>query len=351
MSSPSAPTVPETITPTNRANDSLVITHLHDDPYMLIRQAYTPIVTDTDSEPLKDPIETKETQPLSPMATPLVLDYTLSSPDYTSNKPHSDEDSEPIVASETRTASPSAKVIEAMVLSPSLFRKRYRSSYETHSSSASPALSPTLPIRKRYRGTSESILDTKTEEDESEAEGTDLEIEESEDEGLGYEAARHHALELADDPIPSTFEVGQISSFVLHQQVADEMPRLPTRPTWVDLEFRTVYIDIEFDAPPVCTPVQSPASPEWSPGSLPVSPASLTVTSPVDSPVITPAATISVEEDEFIEVGAQLELHRGILHDHTQRLDALPPTLIRGMGRDIIELYDRSAAIREEIYS
>ncbi|GJR41776.1 hypothetical protein Tco_1309879 [Tanacetum coccineum] len=32
-------------------------------------------------------------------------------------------------------------------------------------------------------------------------------------------------------------------------------------------------------------------------------------------------------------------------------LDALPPTLLEGMGRDITELYDRSAAVRDEIHS
>ncbi|GKA69379.1 hypothetical protein Tco_0775443, partial [Tanacetum coccineum] len=106
MSSP-AHTVPETITPTDRARDSLVITPLHDDPYILVRQAYTPIATDIKSEPLEDPIETEETQPLSPRTAPLSPDYTLASSDYTPNTPHSDEESKPMEASETRTASPS----------------------------------------------------------------------------------------------------------------------------------------------------------------------------------------------------------------------------------------------------
>ncbi|GKF02003.1 hypothetical protein Tco_0028926, partial [Tanacetum coccineum] len=62
--------------------------------------------------------------------------------------------------------------------------------------------------------------------------------------------------------------------------------------------------------------------------SLPVSPASLTIPSCVDSPVTTPEATITVDADEFIEAGAQLDLYRSILYDHTQRLDALPNTLL-----------------------
>ncbi|GKF75717.1 hypothetical protein Tco_0225161, partial [Tanacetum coccineum] len=56
----------------------------------------------------------------------------------------------------------SARIAEAADLSTSFFRKRYRSSYETSSSSSSP----TLLGRKRYRGTSELILDTDSEGDE-----------------------------------------------------------------------------------------------------------------------------------------------------------------------------------------
>ncbi|GKB24106.1 hypothetical protein Tco_0863507 [Tanacetum coccineum] len=65
----------------------------------------------------------------------------------------------------------------------------------------------------------------------------------------------------------------------------------------------------------------------------------------------TPTTTISVDEDQFLEVGAQLELYESILHDHTQRLDALPPTLFKGYDRDLRELYTRSRAVRDEIFS
>ncbi|GKB04860.1 hypothetical protein Tco_0833055, partial [Tanacetum coccineum] len=82
-----------------------------------------------------------------------------------------------------------------------------------------------------------------------------------------------------------------------------------------------------------------------------VSPSFLVVPSPIASLVATPAATISVDEDQFLEVGAQLELHGSILHDHTQRLDALPPTLFEGYDRDLRELYTRSGVVRDEIFS
>ncbi|GJS10602.1 hypothetical protein Tco_0367398, partial [Tanacetum coccineum] len=120
--------------------------------------------------------------------------------------------------------------------------------------------------------------------------------------GLGYRAARRCALESMEEITPSTYE--------------------PTLTTWVDPEDDRFYTDIPI-YPPVA-PVQTPLSPEWSSSSLPISPSSL--------------------------VGAQLELHRSILHDHTQRLDALPPTLIMDIDRDVKELYTRSGVVRDEIF-
>ncbi|GJW65326.1 hypothetical protein Tco_0117210, partial [Tanacetum coccineum] len=108
----------------------------------------------------------------------------------------------------------------------------------------------------------------------------------------------------------------------------------------LDLEDDRVYTDIPAYAPPA-TLVQAPLYPEWSLGSLPVSPSSLVVPSPIASPVATSTATISVDEDQFIEVWAQLEIHRSILHNHTQRLDGLPPTLVANIDRDVRELYTR----------
>ncbi|GKF11894.1 hypothetical protein Tco_0049820, partial [Tanacetum coccineum] len=147
----------------------------------------------------------------------------------------------------------SARVAEAMALSDSAFRKRYRSSYEMSSPS------PPLPIWKRYRGKSELILDTDSEGDElgdedtnkdgkDESLETDDERERSDDEGnglegeglsleeeeeavpkgqqqaasaadtamgeplgLGYGALRRRELAIEEDRIPDTFKVGQSS--------------------------------------------------------------------------------------------------------------------------------------------
>ncbi|GJU64071.1 hypothetical protein Tco_1245906 [Tanacetum coccineum] len=259
------------------------------------------------------------------------------------------------------TLSPSmlARIAEVAALSPSSFRKRYRSSYETPSSS----LSPTLPVRKRYRGTYELILDNDSEgdelgeedieedeEDENDEgwgfkdEGTGMEKEEdaapegqqyavtvvntaaSEPLGRGYEAARYHALELTKEITPSTYEVGQSSRSVPEQEGVERISafRQPTLVTWVDPEDGRVYTDI-LTYVPLAAPVQTPPSPEWSLGSLPVSPSSLVVPSPIALSVATLTATIS-------------------------RLDALPPTLFEGYDRDLRELYTRSGAVRDEIF-
>ncbi|GKA99828.1 hypothetical protein Tco_0827822 [Tanacetum coccineum] len=154
MSSP-APTDTKTISSAGEARGSLVPTIFHDNPYMLVRQAYSPTSTDTESEPFKDPLKTGEPQPLSHSTARMdVRTQTSLSPSL------------------------SARVTEAMTLLSSLFHKRHRPSYET-SSSSPLASSLTLPLQKRYQGTSEPIADTETKCKESEVKGTDSESEEA----------------------------------------------------------------------------------------------------------------------------------------------------------------------------
>ncbi|GJV22115.1 hypothetical protein Tco_1371135 [Tanacetum coccineum] len=227
----------------------------------------------------------------------------------------------------------SARIAKAAALSPSSFRKRYRSSYET----PSPSSSLTLPVRKRYRVRMRIKRERERESHGLEDEGPGLEKEDeaapegqqqavlvvdiavSEPLGLGYGAARHRALESTEEIAPSTYEVGQSSRSVPEQEGAERISafRQPTLVTWVDPEDGRVYTDIPTYVP-LAAPVQTLPSPEWL------------------------LATISVAEDQFLDVGAQLELHRSILHDYTQRLDALPPILFEGYDRDLRKLYTRS---------
>ncbi|GJY02366.1 hypothetical protein Tco_0360518 [Tanacetum coccineum] len=85
----------------------------------------------------------------------------------------------------------SARIAEAAALSSSSFRKRYRSSYKTSSSSSS-----TLPGRKRYRGTSELILDTDSEGDELGEEDTE---EDEEDESSDADDERERESQGLDE--------------------------------------------------------------------------------------------------------------------------------------------------------
>ncbi|GKB00321.1 hypothetical protein Tco_0828314, partial [Tanacetum coccineum] len=176
-----------------------------DGPYLIVGQAHTPTAIDTKSEPEEAPLETEELQPLAARTTPPSSDHTPTSPDPTLVSPLTDEEFEAFEPSDTRitsshfttpsdsttplspdhpltqttptlTLSDLSRVTETMTLSPSSFRKRYRSSYKTPSSS-SLASSLTLPVRKRYWGTSELVEDTKIEVEESGTEGTDLERE------------------------------------------------------------------------------------------------------------------------------------------------------------------------------
>ncbi|GKB15390.1 hypothetical protein Tco_0849313 [Tanacetum coccineum] len=196
--------------------------------------------------------------------------------------------------------------------------------------------------------------DADDERERSEDEGPGLEgreeeaVPEGEPLGIGYRVLRHLELGVEED----TFEVGQSSRPMPEQQRVERVSpfRQPTLTTWVDPEDGRVYTDIPAYVPPVA-PVQTPPSHEWSSCSLPILPSSPVVPSPIASPVATPTATISVLEDQFIEIGAQLELHGNILHDHTQRLDALPPTLFANIDRDVRELYTRSGAVGDEIFS
>ncbi|GKE40834.1 hypothetical protein Tco_1464239 [Tanacetum coccineum] len=327
----------ETITQADRAQSSRVPIPLPDDPYVAVRQAQL-VNIDTDeefkaSEPSGTRTVSSNSLVSSDSTTPLSPDHPLThvspTPTPTRVSYHCMTARMTVHVQPAMSPGHSTRVAEVMALSDLAFCKRYRSSYEKPSSS-----SLALRVQKRYRGTSEVILDTDSEGDELgedntkegglKDEGPGIKEEEEEDApegqqqavpvvdtsaseplGLGYRAARHRALESTKEIAPSTYEVGQSSR---------------------------VYTDIPTYALPAA-PVQTPPSPEWSSGSLPISPSSSVVPSPIASPVATTTAIISVDEDHFLEVGAQLELYGSILHDHTQRLDALPPTFIANIDR------------------
>nr|GEV07775.1 putative reverse transcriptase domain-containing protein [Tanacetum cinerariifolium] len=267
----------------------------------------------------------------------------------------------------------SAGIAEVEAMPDSTFRKRYRSSYDSSPSS-------TLLARKRYRGTSELILGTDSEEidesldsdseskdteeegptaedvdpvtgdkglaarvknlgvddesygldDESyglddEIRGVDDESHGLDDEGRGIEsdglglggrrALRRKELALEKDHVYSKFKVGKGFGFALEPTRSERVSafRQPTLTIWTDPKDGMVYIDVLVYPPPE-PPVQTPPSPGWTSGSLPISQSPFVVSSPISSPMIsltvpspialpmaTSAATILVNEDQFIE--------------------------------------------------
>nr|GEW93997.1 hypothetical protein [Tanacetum cinerariifolium] len=279
----------------------------------------------------------------------------------------------------------SAGIAEVAAMFDLALCKRFRSSYDS-----SP--SPTLPVRKRYKGTSELILVTDSEEDEevedcldsdSESEGTKEEGSTAEDEdpvagdeglssrvegpgvddesyglddesyGLddkrgggctwGSAALRHQELALEGDHVYSTFEVGQGSGSRPEPKRSKRVSasRQPTLTTWTDPEDGMVYIDVPIYPPPAL-PVQTPPSPEWTSSSLPISPSPsivplpvsspmipLTVPSSIASPMATLTTTILVDEDQFIEILIGMSL------EHEQERTAVT---FRALSRPMLAL-------------
>ncbi|GJW81600.1 hypothetical protein Tco_0145575 [Tanacetum coccineum] len=324
---------------------------------MLVRQAYTSTITDIESKPLEDPIKTKKPQSLPITSAP------IPSPDYIPATPLSDEELEAFETSETRITSSHSTTPPSDFTSPlspnnplstqtSLtltpyrafyYRSttriaKYRSSYETPSSLTSPASSLTLPLRKRYRGTSEPIVDTKTEGDELEAKGTDSESEESEDEGLGsrseeaaFEDQQQQAVPIEDTAADESFGLGYRAA--KHRSLELEESPVPMRDT------SSPFISSD----PILT--SSDTIIAW------VVPESLLEAPVLPLPVATPVSVRPVNKGYLTELGAQLKLNEGILHNHTQRLDALPSTIFEGYSQNFIELFARSRAVRDEIHS
>ncbi|GKC77931.1 hypothetical protein Tco_1128705, partial [Tanacetum coccineum] len=363
-------------------------------------------LVDTESEPEEAPSEVEELQSLGSRIPLMGEEFMVVEPSGTRN------DSSYSSASLDSTAplSPDHPLTHVLP-TPTHTRASFHRRTARMTMPAQPVMSSGHSVRKRYRGTSKLILDTDSEEDEIGEEDTDedeghrlddddhslddksrsldedsLGLDGSEEEvvpkcqeraapvvetavgeplGLGYGALRHRELAIKGDHVYNMFKVGQGSGSVPEPERPERVSTLrqPTLTTWIDPKDGIAYIDVLAYLPPA-PPALASSSPEWSSGSLLVSPApsvvpspisshmiSLTVPSPIASPVATPTATIFVDEDHFIKVGAQLELYRSILHDHTQRLDAMPPTLFAGIDKDVRELYTRSGVVRDEIFS
>ncbi|GKF60490.1 hypothetical protein Tco_0177276, partial [Tanacetum coccineum] len=153
---------------------------LPEDPYEAIRQAYLD-GTDTEFEPFEDPIDTETPElpltiappiSLSESTPPILVPILRRTARMAVRVPHA------------MSSGLSASMAEVAAMSESALCKRFPSLCES-SPSVSP---PDLPSRKRYRGTSELVKDSKEEdgeEDEKIEESMDFDSlsEDAEDEG------------------------------------------------------------------------------------------------------------------------------------------------------------------------
>nr|GFC95188.1 hypothetical protein [Tanacetum cinerariifolium] len=101
----------------------------------------------------------------------------------------------------------SACIVEVAATPDSAFCRRFRSSYDS-------LPSPSIPVRKRYKGTSELILDTDNEgyklRDEDDDEKEDEEVEESSDFDSESEDAKDKGL-TADYEDPDVRDEGLVA--------------------------------------------------------------------------------------------------------------------------------------------
>ncbi|GKE06780.1 hypothetical protein Tco_1398798, partial [Tanacetum coccineum] len=178
-----------------------------------------------------------------------------------------------------------ARIAEVAAMSDVAFCKRFRPPYES-----SPSPSPTLPVRKRYRGTSELVLSTDSEAEEL---GDTGDEEDSLDSDSGSKDAKDEGLVTGDeDPgmRGDIFSLGEDETVLEGQQRAAPVvetvvgepsglgqgsgsapkPKRSERvstfrqlalTTWTNPEDGTVYIDVP-TYPPPAPPVQTPPSPE-----------------------------------------------------------------------------------------
>ncbi|GKA74320.1 hypothetical protein Tco_0780622 [Tanacetum coccineum] len=337
---------PESSTQADGAQSSRVPVPLLEDPYEAIRHAYLD-GTDTESEPFEDPIDTET--PESPLTIAPPTSLSKSTPFVLV----------PILYKTARMAlrippamssGLSASMAEVAAMSESAFRKRFRSSYESSPSCHRQTFlrGSVIEAHEGYHGNDDEVRGLDDEGHSVESDGLSME---KEDEavpggqpqatpvvgttvgaslGFGYGALRRRELVLEEDHVYSMFKVGQGSGSAPESERPERVSasRQPTLTTWTDPEDGMVYIDVPAYTPP-SPPIQTPPSPEW-----------------------TSAIPATAETEGFLtELGAQVEMHGGLIRDHVVRLEELSRALFERYDRDIGELFTRSGVVRDEIIS
>ncbi|GJZ01337.1 hypothetical protein Tco_0519298 [Tanacetum coccineum] len=282
---------------------------LPEDPYEAIRQAYL-VGTGTEFEPFED-LRTESPESPHVVASPILF------PDNAPPVGHVEETARVAVRVQP-VLSPgySARIAEAASMSEVAFHKRFRSSYE-----GSPSPSPTLPVWKRYRGTSELIL------------GTDSEGDELGDEEVSLDS------DSGNEDVEDEGPAGGDEGYGLDDKsrgIDDEGHSVERDGLGLEEEDKAVLEGQQQAAPVVETTMGEPLGLGYR---------------------ALRRRELAAKEDQrysTFEVGqgsgSAPEPERSE-RDHTQRLDVMPPTLFAEIDRDVRELYTRSGAVRDEIFS
>ncbi|GJY66450.1 hypothetical protein Tco_0468688 [Tanacetum coccineum] len=293
----------ETISQTDGARSSRLPILLPDDPYMAVRMVYLTTIKDSESEPFKDSRETEIPQPLpiasspvppldDPYLIPLAArtvppssDRTPTSSDSTPVSPLTDEEFEAFEPTDTRITSSHSTALSdtttPLSLDHPLTQKSptpTRVSYSHSIARMAIRTQPTLSL-----GMSDRIAEAAALSPSSFYKSLDLDIE-----GEGSEE---------EGPSSEEEEVTPKG----HQQAVLVVDTATHEPLGLG------YGALRHFPTRVALPVDS-------------------------SPVASPAM---VEAESFLaELRAHVELQGGLIHDHTQRLDALPPLLLRSLEQE-----------------
>ncbi|GJT30246.1 hypothetical protein Tco_0910521 [Tanacetum coccineum] len=340
-------------TQANGAQNFRVPVPLPKDPYEAIRQAYLD-GTDTESETFEDPVETETHE------SPLTVAPPTSLPESTSSTlvPILCKTAQMVVrVPPVMSPGLSASMAEVAAMSESAFLEHDEDEDEDEDKEEDEEEDEEI----------EESLDSKSMSEDTKDEGSTTEDEDpaawdeslaAGDEGPGMGVGSHglddesRGLDDKGHSVESDgFRLGEEEEAVPESQqqvvlvvgTAMSVPLglgygalrrqdLPLEKDYIDPEDGIVYIDVPAYPPPAL-PAQTPPSPEWSSGSLPISPSHSIIPLPISSPMIpltipspVPTPTMAETEGFLTELGAQLEM-------------------------DIGELFTRSGAVRDEIFS
>ncbi|GKE26899.1 hypothetical protein Tco_1442283 [Tanacetum coccineum] len=307
---------PESSTQADGAQSSRVPVPLPEDPYEAIRQAYL-------DEPFEDPTDTKTPESPLAIAPPVLVPILRRTAHTAARLPHK------------MSSGLSASMAEGSKEDDDEEDEEIEESMDSNSMSED-AKDEGPTAEDKDPAAEDKGLTTEVEGPGMDDEDYDLDDETHAVGSFGCgddcecafrtwdRALRHRELALEEGDVYSMFEVRQGSGSAPESERPERVSafRQPTLTTWTYPKDGMIYIDIP-DYPPLAPPVQTPPSPEWTSGLLPISPSHSDVPSPISSPMIpltisSPVATpATVKTEGFLtDLGAQVEMQRGLIHDH-----------------------------------